>query len=206
MSIGFSCAQCGAKLSVSDALAGKRVRCPKCQAVAAVPAASADEVAVAPLEVPEPAAPTGGELPVAAPPEKKAPARKGPSRATIKAGLIGGACVGMGVATTFSLVDYFLFGRRVGMPGLVPTMVSSVVVGALLGAIIGLVIAFTRSLVACVGVSAAVLAGLKLGAFHLLGGRGGASTTLVAVSGAIGGAIMGYLIARTTASSVSWEE
>jgi len=37
MSLQFTCHQCGKKLGVDETLAGKRVRCPSCRAILAVP-------------------------------------------------------------------------------------------------------------------------------------------------------------------------
>ncbi|UUO06812.1 zinc-ribbon domain-containing protein [Blastopirellula sp. J2-11] len=42
MPIEFSCTSCSAKFRVADTLAGKKVRCPKCQGVEQVPMAAAD--------------------------------------------------------------------------------------------------------------------------------------------------------------------
>jgi hypothetical protein len=69
--ITFACPECNASLKVREELAGKKIRCPKCSAVAIVPAAapSADEEA-------KPAAPAKRAAPPPAP--VKPPPRKAP--------------------------------------------------------------------------------------------------------------------------------
>ena len=41
MSIGIACPGCSAKLNAPDSAAGKKIKCPKCQTVCAVPAPAA---------------------------------------------------------------------------------------------------------------------------------------------------------------------
>jgi DNA-directed RNA polymerase subunit RPC12/RpoP len=56
--ITFRCPGCGAKLAVSEALAGKRGRCPKCRHIVAVPAVQTSDTAPEPRDNPD-AAPDG---------------------------------------------------------------------------------------------------------------------------------------------------
>jgi hypothetical protein len=74
MPIPFSC-PCGKALAVKDELAGKRIRCPACGEVRAVPTARAD----ADLEVVEADAPV--RPPAAPEPPRKAKGKKKKSRA-----------------------------------------------------------------------------------------------------------------------------
>jgi hypothetical protein len=60
MPIEFSCGSCGKRLRVKDAAAGKRVKCPGCQTVLHVPAAT-------PVSESPAAAPAGTAAPTAAP-------------------------------------------------------------------------------------------------------------------------------------------
>src|SRR4051794_3321062 len=62
--IKFACPGCHVTLKVSDALAGKKIKCPKCAAIAPIPAASA--APAAPAAAPKAPAPVA--KPVMAPP------------------------------------------------------------------------------------------------------------------------------------------
>src|SRR5437868_10152800 len=55
----FPCPQCGAKLQMSDDLAGKKVRCGSCQSVVTTPADSATSDAIQAEDAPVKSRPTG---------------------------------------------------------------------------------------------------------------------------------------------------
>ena len=71
--IKFPCPGCKITLKVSDALAGKKIKCPKCAAIAPVPAAGAAPPP-APAPAAKPAAPPAAAAPVAAKPPAPAKA------------------------------------------------------------------------------------------------------------------------------------
>src|SRR5262245_133329 len=52
MTIAFNCSECDAPLKLSDDLAGKKCKCPKCGAVNAVPDGDEDAVQAAPAKKP----------------------------------------------------------------------------------------------------------------------------------------------------------
>jgi len=205
MAIEFTCSKCGKKLRAKDELAGKRGKCPKCQTPFTVPQQEVFEMEpVIDDEEEMQAVMSAGE------PEHKreeqAPKRKLPSAALIKRAVITGAIMGVIVVTVISVVDYFLGGRSKDSPGLLAMVISSAIMGVVLGAIIGAVMVFTESLPACIGASAALLAVLKIIVFYIMGLRGTGFAVLAGISGAIGGAIVGYLIASSTAESLAASE
>jgi hypothetical protein len=65
MLLELSCTACGKQLSVSDKLAGRKIKCPACEAVLTVPQAVEDDAY---------------QLAESAPPPKPRPSKKGPSR------------------------------------------------------------------------------------------------------------------------------
>jgi hypothetical protein len=62
--IKFPCPQCGVSLKVKEELAGKKIKCPKCAAVAPIPATA---TVAPPVQAPRPAAPPPHAMPAAAP-------------------------------------------------------------------------------------------------------------------------------------------
>lgn len=70
MPIRVACPQCSKNLAVKDELAGKRIRCPNCQNVVTIPAASNGAA-----KPPAPSKPAAGPAKAPAPPAKTAPAK-----------------------------------------------------------------------------------------------------------------------------------
>ena len=79
MAIELTCPACGQTLKLKEEAAGKRGRCPKCQAVITVPAGSAAQSTEDHGPRPEPAPPTPSSVtpPVPASPARPAPLHQG---------------------------------------------------------------------------------------------------------------------------------
>jgi hypothetical protein len=77
--IKFACQGCKASLKVGDTLAGKKIKCPKCAAVVAVPGGAAPPAAAPARPAAPPAARPAAPAVPAKPPAIKAPARVAPA-------------------------------------------------------------------------------------------------------------------------------
>jgi hypothetical protein len=112
MSISVSC-QCGRDLRVKQEYAGKRIRCPDCKGVVAVPTEEAAPAA----EQPVPAQPES-EKPAAAPAERKQSRKRPPVQPNLLPWMLGAAVAGVLIlgGGVIAAVWIFLSPARVNSP------------------------------------------------------------------------------------------
>src|SRR5438067_703406 len=101
MPLSVSCGNCGKSFKVADELAGRRVRCPACQSVVAVPSLSAGPPPVTAAEEAE-----SVEAPRPKKKKRRDVAKKGNKTLLIVGGVAGAAllgfcCLGAGVGAWF---------------------------------------------------------------------------------------------------------
>ncbi|MBW3596325.1 MAG: zinc-ribbon domain-containing protein [Planctomycetes bacterium] len=165
MAIELRCSQCGAALRVPDELAGKPVRCPKCQAVSTAPApasagppnpfadepyAAAAASPVNPYAPPKPA-PSSSAHPYAPPMIREAAASKttGPAIGMMVYAGLGGSLVILNVVVSFMAgVENVSFGP--------PPETEAERIGQTVGVFIG------------AGVAGALMLAIAIGAYKMM--------------------------------------